>query len=203
MDKEKQPPMEGKGEEKETRERILAAARRLMAQKGFKGATTRKISELAGVNEVTIFRHFKNKERILLELLEELTSIRPLLAESIQGEFPSLKELLVHYARTYYQSLVERKEIMMICMIEGDNHPEVLKLFSRMPLTAVEVLAEKLERLHQQGRIPHGDFQTASLMFVSAFFYAFMGKYRAKIAIDEEQLFLSAADVLLHGIGNP
>jgi AcrR family transcriptional regulator len=66
----------GKGEEQETRERIMAAARQLMAQKGYKGATTRKISELAGVNEVTIFRHFKSKDALFEELLSGLVDIR-------------------------------------------------------------------------------------------------------------------------------
>jgi AcrR family transcriptional regulator len=201
MDQKKHMSAERKGEEQETRERILTAARQLMAQKGFKGATTRKISELAGVNEVTIFRHFKNKERILVELLEELTSIRPLLEESMERDLPSLKELLIQYARVYYQALVERKEVMMICMIEGDNHPEVVKLFSRLPLTAVEVLENRLEQLHQQGILPQADFRSAAHMFVSTFFYAFMAKYRVKIEIDEEQLFASASEILLHGIG--
>lgn len=66
----------GRGEEQETREKILSAARQLMAQKGYKGATTRKISELAGVNEVTIFRHFKTKVAILEELLKDVLDVR-------------------------------------------------------------------------------------------------------------------------------
>jgi AcrR family transcriptional regulator len=198
------PSQRGKGEEQETRERILSAARQLMAQKGYKGATTRKISELAGVNEVTIFRHFKNKERILVELLEELTAIRPLLEKSLQEDFSNLKELLIHYARTYYGTLVDRKEILMICMIEADNNPEVLKLFSRMPMTAVDVLTEKLEELHRQGKLPPGDFCTAALMFVSTFFYAFMGKHRVHVEdIDMELLFENASEILLSGIGQP
>lgn len=192
---------EGKGDELETRNRILSAARQLMAQKGYKGATTRKISELAGVNEVTIFRHFKNKERILVELLEDLTDIRPLLEKSLEQDYSSLKEMLVHYARTYYEMLVDRKEILMICMIEADNNSDVVQLFSRIPMTAVDVLNTKLMDLQQQGKLPGGDVCTGALMFVSTFFYAFMGKHRVKVeGIDMELLYQSASDILLHGI---
>ncbi|MFY0546067.1 TetR/AcrR family transcriptional regulator [Brevibacillus sp. H7] len=202
MDKPKgTPSQEGKGDELETRSRILSAARQLMAQKGYKGATTRKISELAGVNEVTIFRHFKNKERILLELLEELTDIRPLLERKKHDEFASVKEMLTDFARSYYELLVERKEILMICMMEADDNPEVIRLFSRISMTAVEVLAEKLEALHRDGKLPKGDFFTAAMMFVSTFFYTFMGKHRVKVeGIDMEYLFTHATEILLRGI---
>lgn len=48
-----------------TRGRILAAAARVFARDGLGGATTREIAREAGVNEVTLFRHFKNKEGLL------------------------------------------------------------------------------------------------------------------------------------------
>lgn len=193
----------GRGEEEqETRERILSAARQLMAQKGYKGATTRKISELAGVNEVTVFRHFKNKVGILTELLKEIMDVREQLEQGLQGEFSDLKEMLVSYARTYYGLLVERKEIFMICMIEADNHPEVVQMFSSLPMTAVEVLSNKLLAFQEQGHLPKADSFTAALMFVSTFFYAFMAKYRVNLDLEmvEEELFENASEILLQGI---
>ncbi|MGG4448795.1 TetR/AcrR family transcriptional regulator [Brevibacillus porteri] len=193
----------GRGEEEqETRERILSAARQLMAQKGYKGATTRKISELAGVNEVTVFRHFKNKVGILTELLKEIMDVREQLEQGLQGEFSDLKQMLVSYARTYYGLLVERKEIFMICMIEADNHPEVVQMFSSLPMTAVEVLSNKLLAFQEQGHLPKVDSFTAALMFVSTFFYAFMAKYRVNLDLEmvEEELFENASEILLQGI---
>ncbi|QQE74277.1 TetR/AcrR family transcriptional regulator [Brevibacillus composti] len=193
----------GKAEEQETRERILAAARQLMAQKGYKGATTRKISELAGVNEVTIFRHFKNKERILVELLEEMTEIRPALDQALRTEWGDVKSLLVHYAQTYYYALVERKEVLIICLIEAANHPEVFNLLSRMPHLAVDMLEQKLRELQEEGQLPEGDFCAAANMFVATFFHTFMAKHWVKVdcEIDEPKLFESTAEILLRGIG--
>ena len=45
----------------DAREKILLAATALYAETGFRGATTRQIAELAGVNEVTLFRQFGSK----------------------------------------------------------------------------------------------------------------------------------------------
>ena len=50
-----------------TRERLLAAAAKCFAAGGSHGATTRAIASAAGVNEVTIFRLFGGKERLLVE----------------------------------------------------------------------------------------------------------------------------------------
>ncbi|CAM5797479.1 TetR/AcrR family transcriptional regulator [Brevibacillus borstelensis] len=196
----------GKGDEQETRERILAAARQLMSQKGYKGATTRKISELAGVNEVTIFRHFKNKERILIELLEEMTEIRPALEKAIHACGHDVKAMLIHYGEAYYNALVERKEVLIICLIESQNHPEVFNLLSRMPQIADEMLSEKLQEMHEAGLLPKGDFATAAHMFVSAFFHSFLARHWVKVdcdsLIDIPTMTESSADILLRGIGS-
>lgn len=56
--------------ERETASKILAAAAELFGERGYTGTTTRAIAERAGVNEVTIFRHFKNKLGVLKALGE-------------------------------------------------------------------------------------------------------------------------------------
>jgi AcrR family transcriptional regulator len=53
----------------DTRAGILAAALEAYSKYGFRGATTRRIAELAGVNEVTLFRHFGSKEVLIGEAL--------------------------------------------------------------------------------------------------------------------------------------
>jgi AcrR family transcriptional regulator len=47
------------------RQLLLSAAARVFARDGLEGATTRAISREAGVNEVTLFRHFGTKEHLI------------------------------------------------------------------------------------------------------------------------------------------
>jgi len=49
----------------DTAERLLTAALQLLGERGYKGATTRRIAERAGVAEVTLFRRFGSKARLL------------------------------------------------------------------------------------------------------------------------------------------
>lgn len=52
-------------------ERLIQAAMQLFVAQGITATTTRQIAELAGVNEVTLFRRFGTKQGLLLTLLQE------------------------------------------------------------------------------------------------------------------------------------
>jgi AcrR family transcriptional regulator len=52
-----------------TRERILLAARRVLADEGLDRFTTRRVSELAGVSHGMVHYHFDDKRDLLLALL--------------------------------------------------------------------------------------------------------------------------------------
>jgi AcrR family transcriptional regulator len=56
-----------------TRQRILAAAEMVFSREGLRGATTREIAREAGVNEVTLFRHFRSRDLLLGAVMERGT----------------------------------------------------------------------------------------------------------------------------------
>jgi AcrR family transcriptional regulator len=89
----------------ETRRRLLDAAGRTFSRDGIQGATTREIAKEAGVNEVTLFRHFKSKEQLLGAVIEKgLSSELDLM--NAQGSWAeNFRENLTRYARHYYEHL--------------------------------------------------------------------------------------------------
>src|SRR3954469_9702423 len=48
----------------ERRAAIIKAVRRLFADNGFHGTTTRELAQAAGVSEALLFKHFPNKEAL-------------------------------------------------------------------------------------------------------------------------------------------
>ena len=54
----------------DTREKIIQAGLKVFSNNGYEKATTRRIAQEAGVNEVTLFRHFQNKENILKAVIQ-------------------------------------------------------------------------------------------------------------------------------------
>ena len=64
-------------------EEILAAARRLFREKGFKGTSTREIAEAAGLRQPSLFHYFKNKNEIFRAVVAR--TVEPVIA-FIQAE---------------------------------------------------------------------------------------------------------------------
>ena len=62
-----------------TKKDLLEVTARLFASHGWRGTTTRRIAEEAGVNEVTVFRLFKSKEA-----LEEMGASADLIADYLE-----------------------------------------------------------------------------------------------------------------------
>ena len=74
----------------DVRERLLQAAVRVFEESGSRGATTRRIAAEAGVNEITLFRHFGSKSALLGEALAEAgsTEVETGLPDEPRGEEP-------------------------------------------------------------------------------------------------------------------
>ena len=53
----------------ERRAAIIQAVRRVFADKGFHGTTTRELADAAGVSEALLFKHFPNKEALFSAML--------------------------------------------------------------------------------------------------------------------------------------
>ena len=58
----------------ERRRQLIDAARRVFAEHGFRGATTRQIAAEAGVTEALIFQHFPDKDSLYAAILDEQAS---------------------------------------------------------------------------------------------------------------------------------
>ncbi len=120
----------------DTRERIILAAREVIKRKGKRGATTREIADVAGVNEATLFRHFGNKEALIIAMAKHSCpdlQIRDL-AATLEG--PIDQQLL-----TMAQMMTSRMESMIDMirwsLVETDYENSVFAREAWRPQTAV------------------------------------------------------------------
>jgi AcrR family transcriptional regulator len=107
-----------------TRERLLDAAARAFARDGLRGATTREIAREAGVNEVTLFRHFKSKEQLLRAVLQSGLASEIALMEMHSSWKENLRESMEKYGRHYYSHLEEKKGIARAFLAEAQVLPK-------------------------------------------------------------------------------
>src|SRR5580704_18603548 len=83
----------------ERRTAILRAVRRVFAEKGFDGTTTRELADAAGVSEALLFKHFPNKEALFSAMKLSLNEQDLGRLERIKQLEPSVSTLvlLVHF----------------------------------------------------------------------------------------------------------
>jgi AcrR family transcriptional regulator len=83
----------------ERRAAILRDVRRVFAEKGFDGTTTRELADAAGVSEALLFKHFPNKEALFSAMKLSLNQQDLGRLERITGLEPSVSTLvlMVHF----------------------------------------------------------------------------------------------------------
>jgi AcrR family transcriptional regulator len=107
----------------DARQRLLAAAALVFARDGLNGATTRAIARAAAVNEVTLFRLFRSKERLLSAVVGETFGDRNPLARTALPAFTgNLRADLVLYARHYERVLVQNFPLVRTFIGEIQRH---------------------------------------------------------------------------------
>ncbi|HMF88334.1 MAG TPA: helix-turn-helix domain-containing protein [Gemmatimonadaceae bacterium] len=157
------------------RDEILAAAAEVFAQHGFRGSTTRRIADAAGVNEITIFRQFGSKEALLREAMQHMTESAGL---TELPEIPSDPEReLTQWSESFIQHLRLRSSIIRKTMGEIEERPEMSECASSVPIEASSALCKYLVALRRQRRTTEKfDPTTAAAMLMGAIFSDAMGR---------------------------
>ncbi|MBM3899766.1 MAG: TolC family protein [Gemmatimonadetes bacterium] len=151
-----------------TRQQILDAAAQVYAEAGFRGATTRRIAEVAGVNEVTLFRLFGSKANLIDEVIRSCRQ-----GEQIPlAEQPADPETeLTAWAAASHAFMVERRGMLRSAVAELHEHPEHSADATDHPVASFRELRAYVDRLHTAGRVPSTrDANTACTMLLGTLF---------------------------------
>lgn len=153
----------------ERRIRIIDAALRLFADKGFSGTRTRKIAELAGISETLIFQHFHSKEDLYHAALGQIFSQHPVMPE-VEGkmarrdDFGVFTTLALHLIRHNR----EDPRIMRLTIFKALEGSRLTETVHRSEKTGPP-LPEFLGRYIQQ-RIDEGAFQKVNARIAGQLF---------------------------------
>ncbi|MGD9894890.1 MAG: TetR/AcrR family transcriptional regulator [Dehalococcoidia bacterium] len=111
----------------ETEERILDAAARVFAETGFRGATTRRIAEAAGVNEVTLFRRFPTKDALIVAALRHASdrTIAALAARALPAQPRDVRGELSAYATIVLEGVLASRQAHRTALGEWGHNPSL------------------------------------------------------------------------------
>ncbi|HEY4300633.1 MAG TPA: TetR/AcrR family transcriptional regulator [Candidatus Didemnitutus sp.] len=139
----------------DTRQRLLEAAARVFARDGLAGATTRVIAQEAGVNEVTLFRHFQTKERLIAAVVgQNFGAQAP--AVAVPAATDDLRADLHAFGRGYATLLQENWPLVRTMLGEMHNHlteSHEKQVFRAIFLPLKEAVVARVESAQEAGEL--------------------------------------------------
>jgi AcrR family transcriptional regulator len=150
------------------RTKLLEATASVFAQLGYLGCTTRRVAHEAGVNEVTLFRHFGSKDALIREALTHLD--RVMIAGLPEEPRDPGPELLA-WSRQVHANLCEQRQLIRRVMGETVEHPEIAPVVCEGATGEHNCLARYLAAARQRGLVGTDfDVDAVTSMLLGALF---------------------------------
>lgn len=129
-------------------EKIYHAILQTVIERGYAGATTRQMADAAGVSEVTLFRKYGNKLRLVKQAISAFIA---------QTEFVSAARYtgdvyadLMRVVQTYQEAGEKNGQIFSILLSEMPRYPELAESLDA-PLGIIRSIGQLLARYQAEG----------------------------------------------------
>jgi AcrR family transcriptional regulator len=191
------------GSPEETRERILIAARDVIGRKGKRGATTREIADVAGVNEATLFRHFGTKESLLVACAQHFCGHMQLADVAAQCTGELADDLLV-LARVMFARFESLQDMIRWSLVEQDYEKDIFADTAWQPqLALLAILTEFMRRRIDAAEL-QGDPQKLAMVFLGLVFMHALGRKKFPSSVlhrgESDVALRFYIDVFLNGV---
>lgn len=187
-----------------TEEKIIAATFGLIKREGFDKVTTKKIAAEAGVNEVTIFRKFQNKQNLLditkdhymdlfLNKMEEIFSF---------DEDESIEQYLKDNFFGLLNLSDDEFSVIKVAMEEVGEVSDKKHLISQITDVILDKIEEFFKLKIQKGKIRDTDPRVLSVMCFSVTFQSIVlwKIYDKTPDVESEQYFQEYMNIIFNGI---
>lgn len=182
-----------------TRDRLLAAADRIYAAQGFAGTTTRQVAAEAGVNEVTLFRQFVTKERLIEEVIRHRLEASPVPSLGDHNAVPP-REALAEWCGAHIARLRLARGVMRHFLAE----PDLITGLDAPTCAGLNKASAELEQfLRRIGVVTSEVTQSAVAMLVSTLLVDALARedYLGTFVLEPDVAGLAYADRFLTMVG--
>lgn len=187
----------------ETSQKIVDAAMTLIRDKGYVATTTKEIARVAGVNECTLFRKFKNKKDIVLQGVNQVQWRANITSEIFENITWDLQTDIEMFMRTYMDRMTPDFVNLSIGLRAPQLYEETSPFIMKVPQAFLSSFTEYLEKMHEKGKIQNLDFDALAMtVFSSAFGFAFLSaSFGSKLFdVEREQYIKNSVQVFIKGL---
>lgn len=157
----------------DSKSKLMLAAIDLMAEKGYKGVSTKEIASAAGVSEMTLFRNFGSKLNLLENAVDcyhysiEMTRI---FNEKVTWD---LRKDLLTISQMYHE-VMDRNRKLFLIVLRDDELIEIREKAQKHPRKLLELLTQYFTDMQSRNRMMQTDAETQAITFMWLNYGAFM-----------------------------
>ncbi|MFD0586493.1 TetR/AcrR family transcriptional regulator [Paenibacillus sp. GCM10027627] len=151
----------------------MLAAIDLMAEKGYKGVSTKEIAAAAGVSEMTLFRNFGSKQNLLESAVERYhysVEMSSLFTEKVIWE---LRADLLMISGMYHE-LMNRNRKLFLIVLSDNELAGIREQAQKHPRTLLELLTDYFNDMQRKGKLVTIDAEAQAITFMWMNYGAFM-----------------------------
>ena len=190
-----------------TDEKILDAALAILAREGYMGATTKKIADEAGINEVTLFRKFKSKENLIKEakILSLKRSLEDMEKTFRLIESDDFETSIITLGKHISDSLDKKTNLILTSIGELQRLPACERMTPKFSKVLLDRLSTYFEDQMELGNIRDTDPKIVALSFLSFIFYtSFICKLNGQTPVDDSDRRLEEfMGIFINGVRAP
>jgi AcrR family transcriptional regulator len=180
------------------RDQLRRVAMEVFAERGYRGTSMAEVASRAGVTKPVIYRHFRSKKDLYLELLDD--AAENLLSRLWQGveEAGEPFEAAKRGFLTYFDFVNRHAEAFRLLQSEAVEEPEILKKLEDLKEKVIDRICSFFE---QAGVMDHRDRRIAATCLVGMTELA-AGRLVLSGDYEPERVAELAASLLVGGVGD-
>lgn len=189
-----------------TSEKLLQSAIQLMSERGYQDVSTKEIATLAGVSEMSLFRHFHTKMGILDAIIDRFSyepHFHSLFTEKLQFD---LRIDLMMIAKQYLQEMSNSRPLFLIALQEKGRMPQLFERISETStIKLLDMLTEYIEGMQKKELIKEGPANGIAIQFLTTLFGYFVSTTlweQHPFFVDQDLFISSFIDHFIQGIHN-
>lgn len=189
----------------ETSQKIIDATMSLIRDKGYVATTTKDIAHLAGVNECTLFRKFKNKKDIVLNGVEQEKwrgNVTPEIFKDVKWELQSDLEMFMN---AYMERITPDFVNLSIGLRAPQLYEETAPMIMKIPQAFLTSLIDYFDKMKELGKIKNADYESLAMqIFSSTFGFTFLSaSFDQKLTkVSRTDFIKNSVEVYVKGISN-
>lgn len=194
-------------ERPDTRDRLLASASRVFAQRGYDGATLDEVAADAGLTKGAIYWHFAGKSDLFLALVEENVERQTAHLPGAVRAAIEAKDPMASMASILADQLaacVENRDwprLFLEFSASSSHDPELQKRLRELHEAVHEIISDNVRRAQEEGRLdPDLDPLAVSVLFNSLLNGLLLTWLADPGQVDPENLTPKLAEILWHGM---